>query len=128
MTKVLMVDMTSTRRTNLFRIEAVEGIEVPVLSVGLTDLSASTVEAFAEIRDAFQVVGNGTFGPSFGEGMFPRLKMWANGIGKYPLHFCMDVQNSHSRVRDHSIIQGEYVLINQTSVVLNDGISTSGFD
>jgi hypothetical protein len=64
-----MVDMTSTRRTNLFRIEAVEEVEVPILSVGLMDLSGSTVEAFSEIRDGFQVVGNGTFSPSFGEGI-----------------------------------------------------------
>src|SRR5271154_4029811 len=68
---VLIVDMTSTRRTNLFRIEAVEEVEVPVLSVGLMDLSGSTVEAFSEIRNGFQVVGNGTFSPSFGEGILP---------------------------------------------------------
>ena len=66
-----MVDMTSARRTNLLRIEAVEGVEVPILSVGLMDLSGSTVEAFSEIRDGFQVVGNGTFSPSFGEGISP---------------------------------------------------------
>jgi len=65
----LTVDMTSTRRANLFRIEAVEGVAVPVLSVGLTDLAQTTAEAFAEIRDGFQVVGNGTFRPSFGEGI-----------------------------------------------------------
>lgn len=63
-----MADMTSTRRTNLFRIQTVEDVVLPVLSVGLTDLSASTVQAFAEVRDDFRVVGNGTFKPSFGEG------------------------------------------------------------
>lgn len=64
-----MEDMTSTRRTNLFRITAVEETAVPVLSVGLTDLSESTSQAFAEIRDHSRVVGNGTFTPSFGEGI-----------------------------------------------------------
>lgn len=45
-----------------------EGVAVPVLSVGLMDLARSTAGAFAEIRDGVQVTGNGTFGPSFGEG------------------------------------------------------------
>ena len=60
--------MTSTRRTNLFRITAVEDTAVPVLSVGLVDLSESTSQAFVEIRNDSRVVGNGTFKPSFGEG------------------------------------------------------------
>jgi len=63
------VDMTATRRTNLFRIRGVEDIEFPVLSVGLDDLSESTVRAYAEIQHGFRVVGNGTFKPSFGEGI-----------------------------------------------------------
>ena len=111
--------MTSTRRTNLFRIEAVEGAAVPVLSVGLMDLARSTVGAFAEIRDGVQVTGNGTFGPSFGEGT-PTIE-GSDLIGKYSLHFCLDMQDSHSRIRDHSIIRGEEVLINQSSLVVNDG-------
>jgi hypothetical protein len=61
--------MTSTRRTNLFRINSIEDVALPVLSVGLTDLSATTVQSFAEVRDDFRVVGNGTFKPSFGEGV-----------------------------------------------------------
>lgn len=61
--------MTSTRRTNLFRITAAENIQFPVLSVGLTDLSESTSQVFAEVRDNYRVVGNGTFKPSFGEGI-----------------------------------------------------------
>ena len=64
-----MVDMTSTRRTNLFRIKAVEDVAVPVLSVGLTDLSESTLQGYSEIRNGSRVVGNGTFRPSFGEGI-----------------------------------------------------------
>ena len=62
--------MTSTRRTNLFRLTAMDDVDVPLLSVGLMDLSESTVEAYAEIQKGFRVVGNGTFKPSFGEGMY----------------------------------------------------------
>jgi hypothetical protein len=61
--------MTSTRRTNLFRITALDHVDVPVLSVGLFDLSESTLGVFAEVRDGFRVTGNGTFKPSFGEGV-----------------------------------------------------------
>lgn len=64
-----MTEMTSTRRTNLFRIKANEAIPVPILSVGLTDLSQSTIDAYAEIQDEFRIIGNGTFKPSFGEGI-----------------------------------------------------------
>jgi hypothetical protein len=60
--------MTSTRQTNLFRIRAIEAVDMPLLSVGLKDLSGSTKEAGADILDDFRVVGNGTFTPSFGEG------------------------------------------------------------
>jgi hypothetical protein len=62
--------MTSTRRTNLFRVEAIGEVEVPLLSIGLMDLQQSTIEAFVEVRDGHQVIGNGTFKPSFGEGIY----------------------------------------------------------
>jgi hypothetical protein len=62
------IEMTSTRRTNLFRIKALESVAMPVFSVGLRDLAGSTREAGAEILEDFRVVGNGTFTPSFGEG------------------------------------------------------------
>jgi hypothetical protein len=42
---------------------------MPVLSVGLMDLSASTISAWSEVRENSRVVGNGTFKPSFGEGI-----------------------------------------------------------
>jgi len=64
--------MTSARRTNLYRITAVDNIVNPVLSVGLTDLAGSISEAYAEIRGDFRLVGNGTFKPSFGEGISPK--------------------------------------------------------
>jgi hypothetical protein len=60
--------MTSTRRTSLFKIKAFTGVTSPVLSVGLMDLSESTLETSAEIKENFRVVGNGTFKPSFGQG------------------------------------------------------------
>jgi putative alpha-1,2-mannosidase len=66
---ILTADMTSTRRTNLFRITAVDYTDVPVLSVGLFDLSESTLGVFAEVRSDSRVIGNGTFKPSFGEGI-----------------------------------------------------------
>src|SRR5579862_1449491 len=62
--------MTSARRTNLFRIKANEAVQLPLLSVGLTDLSKSTIDAYAEVQGGFRIVGNGTFRPSFGEGSF----------------------------------------------------------
>jgi hypothetical protein len=60
--------MTATRRTNLFRIKALRGVDGPVLSVGLRDLASSTIEASGEIQENFRIIGNGTFKPSFGEG------------------------------------------------------------
>jgi putative alpha-1,2-mannosidase len=66
---LVIVEMTSTRRTNLFRIKALDTADMPVLSVGLMDLSASTISAWSEVRKNFRVVGNGTFRPSFGEGI-----------------------------------------------------------
>ena len=65
----LIVEMTSTRRTNLFRIKAVTDINVPILSIGLMDLSQSTHSSFAQIQSSSRVVGNGTFNPSFGAGI-----------------------------------------------------------
>jgi len=61
--------MTSTRRTNLFRITARAGIDVPILSIGLMDLSQSKHSSFAEIQNGSRIVGNGTFDPSFGVGI-----------------------------------------------------------
>lgn len=86
--------MTSTRRTNLFRITAVEDVDVPVLSIGLIDLQESTSQAFTEIRDNHRVVGNGTFRASFGEGVsffyFSKsrtlLITFLHGYPKYAFH------------------------------------------
>jgi len=61
--------MTSTRRTNLYRIKAGRRVNIPALTVGLTDLSGSVSETYAEVQNNFRVVGNGTFKPSFGEGI-----------------------------------------------------------
>jgi hypothetical protein len=58
--------MTSTRRTNLYRIKAISDVAVPALTLGLTDLSGSVSETYAEVKDNFRIVGNGTFKPSFG--------------------------------------------------------------
>ena len=65
----LIVEMTSTRRTNLFRIKPVTDIGVPILSIGLMDLSQSTLSSFAQIESNTRVVGGGTFAPSFGVGI-----------------------------------------------------------
>ena len=78
--------MTSTRRTNLYKITAFQGVQYPVLSVGLTDLAESTVEVFAEIRDHFRIVGNGTFKPSFGEGIPTPVILTFRGIFAPFLH------------------------------------------
>jgi hypothetical protein len=99
--------MTSTRRTNLYRIKALDVVERPVLSVGLVDLSGSTLSTWAEIRENFRVVGNGTFRPSFGE-------------GQYPLHFCMDVKPNHSQVQSHLFINGLGAGSNRTSLHTED--------
>jgi hypothetical protein len=109
--------MTSTRRTNLYKITAYRGVQYPVLSVGLTDLAESTVEVFAEIRDDFRIVGNGTFKPSFGEGIPTPVILTS---GEYSLHFCMDTQTRSSRVRDHTIIRGASNFINQTTISISD--------
>lgn len=63
------VEMTSSRRTNLYRIKAMNATDVPALTVGLTDLSGSVTDTYAEVKDNFRIVGNGTFKPSFGEGI-----------------------------------------------------------
>lgn len=65
----LIIEMTSTRRTNLFRINAVTDIDVPILSIGMMDLSQSTRSSFAQIQNGSRVVGEGTFEPSFGLGI-----------------------------------------------------------
>ena len=61
--------MTSTRRTNLFRMKAVTDIDVPILSIGLMDLMQSMNSTFAQIQGSSRVVGNGTFSPSWGIGI-----------------------------------------------------------
>lgn len=71
----LIVEMTSTRRTNLFRITAVTDIDVPLLSIGMMDLSQSTHSSFAQIQNGSRVVGEGTFNPSFGVGI---SSFWSN--------------------------------------------------
>jgi putative alpha-1,2-mannosidase len=101
-------EMTSTRRTNLFRITANDSMLTPILSVGLTDLSRSTIEAYAEVRENYRVVGNGTFRPSFGE-------------GKYSLYFCMDVRADQAWIQDHVVVKGQD-LFNNTSVRLENRI------
>jgi hypothetical protein len=64
-----MSEMTSARRTNLYRIKAARRVNIPALTVGLTDLSGSVSEAYAEVQNNFRIVGSGTFKPSFGEGI-----------------------------------------------------------
>ena len=60
--------MTSTRRTNLFRVIAIYDTDIPLLSIGLNDLSDSMSEVSAEILPGPRVVGSGTYKPSFGQG------------------------------------------------------------
>jgi hypothetical protein len=71
----LIAEMTSTRRTNLFRIKAVTDIDVPILSIGLMDLSQSTHSSFAQVQNSSRVIGNGTFNPSFGVGISNHLSI-----------------------------------------------------
>ena len=64
------VEMTASRRANLFRILSVNGtIAMPVLRVGLTDLFGTAQEASAQVINGSRVIGNGTFFPSFGQGI-----------------------------------------------------------
>src|ERR1700721_4618998 len=65
---IIDLEMTSARRTNLLRIRALRGTEIPIISVKLKDLSDSTLTAYGEIQDGYRVIGNGTFRPSFGDG------------------------------------------------------------
>lgn len=65
----LIVEMTSSRRTNLFRIKAVTDIDVPIISIGLTDLMQSMTSSFAQVQSRSRVIGNGTFSPSWGVGI-----------------------------------------------------------
>jgi Glycosyl hydrolase family 92 N-terminal domain len=67
----LTVEMTSSRRANLFRITSETNIDVPIFSIGLMDLQQSTHSSFAQIQNTSRVVGNGTFNPSFGSGISP---------------------------------------------------------
>ena len=75
-----MLDMTSTRRTTLFKIRAWTEVKMPVLSVALMDLQMSTLEAHAEIHEDFRIIGNGTFKPSFGEGNPPQTNQQQGNI------------------------------------------------
>jgi len=64
------VEMTASRRTSLFRIVSSNGsVAVPVLRVGLTDLFETAQEASAQVVNGSRVIGNGTFLPSFGQGI-----------------------------------------------------------
>src|SRR5947207_14083808 len=110
--------MTATRRTNLFRFRAVGNATIPILSVGLRDLSRSPIHAFGEIHDDYRVVGNGTFKPSFGEGM---AQLIFPDSGTYSAYFCMDV-SSESQIRDHLPAVGPYLDKLSTTVALPDCI------
>ena len=102
--------MTSTRRTNLFRIRVVDQVDVPLLSVTLTDLAGSTITAMGEVRNYSRVLGSGTFKPSFGE-------------GNYTLHFCMDVEGRNTSLIDHVVVRGSETIHDEDFVVVSEGIS-----
>jgi len=99
----------------LFRIRPNDDVLLPILSVGLTDLSKSTLDAYADVQDNYRVVGNGTFRPSFGE-------------GQYSLYFCMDTRTKNAQIQDHALIQGEEVLPNEASVILENSNFLTGFN
>jgi len=101
-----MEDMTSTRRTNLFRIRAVNEANAPLLSITLTDLAGSTITAMAEVRNDSRVLGSGMFKPSFGE-------------GNYTLHFCMDVHAPTTSLIDHVIVVGPEIIPYQEFVIVS---------
>ena len=106
------VEMTSSRRTNLYRIKALIATDVPALTVGLTDLSGSVTETYVEVKDNFRLVGNGTFKPSFGEGTFATTPILT--LGQYPLYFCMDTVTRESEIIDHAFIdrRADFVFAN----------------
>jgi hypothetical protein len=102
-----MEDMTSTRRTNLFRIKAVDQVAVPLLSLSLTDLAGSTIAAMAEVRNNSRILGSGMFKPSFGD-------------GNYTVHFCMDVHSPTTSLIDHVVVLGSQTIPDQEFVTLGD--------
>jgi len=106
--------MTSTRRTNLFRIRAVHEVNAPLLSITLTDLAGSMIAAMAEVRNNSRVLGSGMFKPSFGE-------------GNYTLHFCMDVHAPTTSLIDHVVILGPEAIPDQEFVIVSaDGCNLLG--
>jgi hypothetical protein len=76
---------------------------------------------FAEIRENHRVMGNGTFKPSFGEGISSPI-ISSNNPGHYSLHFCMDIRSSHSSIRDHSFKRGPDLLTNAESLSFTESI------
>lgn len=92
--------MTVTNHTALYRItfpgpssnaSAAALPYSPLILVDLTDLSDSRSNGSISVDpDSGRIVGNGTFGPSFGD-------------GSYDLHFCADFQGAS--IRDTGIFQ-----------------------
>lgn len=110
--------MTSARRTNLYRIKAVDDVANPVLSVGLTDLAGSVSETYAEVRDDFRLLGNGTFKPSFGEGISGMVPFVI--LGTYSLYFCMDARSRATQIKDHVFIDHNEHLVFANAIELRD--------
>ena len=110
--------MTSARRTNLYRIKAVNDTADPVIFLGLTDLSGSVSDTYADIRGDFRVVGNGTFKPSFGEGI--SLVTLFVIVGTYALYFCMDTRTGKSQMKDHVFIDHHENFVYSNAIELKD--------